>query len=383
MGPKGKSKGKGKAETNPAGKGRGSSKGKGKGKGKGKAEATPRVERYASDTPGYVWVAKSFRKKSLFATQSFEDSCNLSSFPGARLAELRTCSSLLGILECIIVEPAGKALVGAEAFATTGVIICLHGMPPSPAVLEEWGNAVTAAGWLELSCSVVIPNVQMSASLQLEDFEAIVDAALKLANFDRCVIVGKSWGAQRAVEIATMGKFSGKGKVEGVILVAPSSPAPEMCQELAVPAMVLWARDDEVSAFEDHTAWMEALDDRLAPTTFLQCPSGGHRLDLLMKDHLEQQAVRNFTTAALLCGEMQEDEGMIVRSMSERERRLSGELPLHLQQSSDEEDDESDADAEQDADREDEAVQYQAQRRSIKTMDIMSWMQAGMHTAAE
>jgi len=178
-----------------------------------------------------------------------------------------------------------------------------------------------------------------------------------------------------------MGKFNDKGKVEGVILVAPSSPAPEMSHELAVPAMVLWASDDEVSAFEDHTAWMEALDNRLAPTTFLQPHCGGHRLDLLMKGNLEKQAVRNFTTAALLCGEMQEDDGVIVRTMSERERRLSGELPSHLQQSSDEEDDESEA--EQDANREAEAVEYQAQRRSIKTMDIMSWMQAGMHTAAE
>merc|ERR1719235_1119337 len=178
-------------------------------------------------------------------------------------------------------------------------------MPPSKEVLEEWTKAAALCGWSELSCTVIIPNVQMSASLQLQDYEAIVDAALDLAGFNRCILVGKAWGAQRAVEIATGATLA--GKVEGVILVAPSSPAPDMCQDLPVPAMLVWARDDEVSSFDDSNAWTQALDDRVAPTTILKCAEGGHRFDRVVGDKLEAQAVRNFTAAALLIGELEEE----------------------------------------------------------------------------
>jgi len=361
-----------------SGKGRGTSKGKGKGKAK-----TPS---YASDTPGYRWVEKvkdnsAFRRASLFATQSCE-SGDLSMFPGnTRVTQLQTDSAMLGVLECVLVEPAQKQLIG-KAFDSTGVIICLHGMPPSQSLLGEWGRAITAAGWTDLSCTVVIPNVQMSSALQLEDYEAIVDASLKLADFSRCLIVGKAWGAQRAVEIATLGTLG--GKVEGVILVAPSSPAPEICCDLAVPALVVWASDDDVSSFEDSTAWKEALDDRCAPTSFLKCNSGGHRLDLMLADRLSAQAVRNFTAGALLVGELEddaEDDGVVAnKKKSEREQRLSVELPdfVHDDEDGDEDDSEGEEPEEQM-----QPVVSSKERKSIKSMDIMNWMQAGMTTAAE
>lgn len=362
---KGKSRGKGKGRDPEA------RRGKGKGKSKGKAK----VERFASDTPGYVWVQKSFRRLSLFATDSLQDNCDLEAFPGdARVEMLRTDSELLGLLECIIVEPRSKKLIPQD-FVTTGVIICMHGMPASKSIMEEWGAAIKAAGWMDLSCSVVIPNVQMSAALQLRDFEAIVDAALELANFTRCLLVGKFWGALRAIEIATQGTLG--GKVEGLILVAPSSPAPIMCNDLDVPALLVWASDDDVSSFDENSIWKEALDDRCAPTTFLPCDSGGHNFGRMLKDPLAAQAVRNFTAASLLIGELEEaidDSGAMRPTKSERERKLSNEIPRFLQ------------DAENGKDEEPSVVGMltsQAKRKSNKAFGLMSWMQAGMQTAAE
>merc|ERR1719428_1584558 len=106
---------------------------------------------------------------------------------------------------------------------------------------------------------------------------------------------------------------------------------------------MVWAFDDEVSAFNESEAWMEALDDRCAPSTFLKCSEGGHRLDRMLKGKLEAQAVRNFTAAAFLVGELEEaasaaeeaGEMSMGKAMSMREERLNSEMPRFLQEDDD------------------------------------------------
>lgn len=268
------------------------------------------------------------RRLSRFTTQSFEEVSDVVRQLGGYSATLNMRSQVLGSLECIVIEPIGKQL-GRARFVTTGVVICLHGMPPSHEVVQEWAQVLKLTKWLDLGISVAIPNLQMSAALQQEDLEAVVEATLELMNFHRCIIAGKFWGAQRAVELAASERLI--GKVDGLILVAPSSPAPSACSRLDVPVLLCWARDDDTACFEEAEVWIKALDDRCAPSMLLDVPSGGHRFDRILQCRDAQAASRRFTIATLMMATLEHANEESECKRSQRIMRLSRDLPEFLQ----------------------------------------------------
>lgn len=281
-----------------------------------------------------------------------------------RKEELATGSELLGSVECVVLEPIGKKLAPRD-FVTTGVVICLQGMLSSPESLDEWADVAKSAGWLDMGNTVVIPNLQMSPSLQTEDIATVVWAAMEFAHFDRCIIVGKDEGAQWAVGVAC--ELSVRANVAGVVLVGPSSPPCEACAELEAPAMIIWARDDDVSSIDGLGDWCDALDERCAPTSVKECAEGGHRVDAVLKKSNEgiAEALRTFTATALLIADMDaasaagQDDGdssplPSKLKVDERINRLSSELP--------------------------DAVGGGSRRSS---RELASWIQAGMTTASE
>merc|ERR1719356_811744 len=133
----------------------------------------------------------------------------------------------------------GKRL-GSKEYVSTGVAICFDGLPPTEDAVRQWCQAVAASGWVDIGVSVAIPNVQMSSALQRVDLEAVVDAVFTTVGFNKCILLGKGWGAQRVVEIAA-GESSVADCVEGIILVGPSSPVPSECVNIDVPVLLLWA----------------------------------------------------------------------------------------------------------------------------------------------
>jgi len=303
--------------------------------------------------------------------------------------------------------------LAGDNYVTTGVVICLQGMPPSADSLDEWCTASQRVGWLDLGISVVVPNLQMSPSLQRVDLVAVVNAALKVAGFDRCMIVGKDWGAQIAVELAS--DMALGGNVVGVVLVGPSSPPTVDCNKLEVPACLLWAHDDDVTPFGDLEGWLDALDNRCAPTTVQECDTGGHRIDSILDKSNEGVAkfLHNFTVTSLLIADLaesqaqqkeaaapidpkgeqdghkamegtaaeddedrEEEEPRRVPSkekVSERISRLSAELPPFLAERVGQND--------QEPDKSGAAEQHNQKRRLSR--ELPNWIQSGMTTSSE
>lgn len=323
------------------------------------------------------------KRASCLSSQSFQESTG-AMLPGGQLVTLDTKSELLGPLECILAEPFGKRLKPDE-YVATGLMICLHGHSPSPEIMEEWAGVTRDARWLDLGVSVALPNLEMTSSLTVSDLECLVEAILDLVSLGTCILVGKAWGALRAVEVAASERLS--GKVEGLILVAPSSPAPMEAQDLDVPVLVVWAKDDDTESFDDSTAWMEALDGRCAPTTLQASPVGGHNFYKMLQNTDMLAAVRNFTVTCLLLAEM-ERTAVSTRSgeATARSRRLSSELPGFLEEVADKV---GDGDDEQEEVKEDPAApesrEVTAARSKAKRMSniLPQWIQAGMPTAAE
>jgi len=219
--------------------------------------------------------------------------------------------------------------VAPQAFVSTGLVVCLQGMPSSTESVEEWCKAAVCAGWLDLGASVALPNLQMSSALGTEDFEAALSGALEKAGFARCILVGKDWGGVIAVELASRSKLA--SQIEALVLVGPNTPAPATASEVACPVLLLWARDDEISPFEDAEEWMEALDGRCMPTTMKECQTGGHEFDKIVGTGGASEAVKSFTVSAFVLSELEEEgeeqEGGS-RPSEAAERRLTQDSDL-------------------------------------------------------
>lgn len=278
----------------------------------------------------------------MFQTTSFQDFDAAGCLKSCRIVEIMSGGEQPEPFECILFEPPGKT-IDPRGYVTTGLVVCLHGMPPSNESLQEWGKAVELAGWLDLGVSVAVPNVQMSASLQVGDFDSMVDNICAAVGFDRCLVVGKGWGAQRAAELAMVDAL--ERKVDGIVLVAPTSPSPspEDCAHIRVPALLVWAQDDEVCPFADSGEWIKALDRRAGPTSFVESGKGGHALDgILEADDAAAAALRNFTVSVFLIGHLEEavdaaegagaaaDAGAADPMVAQRAVRLSTALPDFL-----------------------------------------------------
>lgn len=220
---------------------------------------------------------------------------------GARVFTVHTGCSLLGDLECVLIEPPGKHLAPKE-FVSTGLVVCLQGLPASPSSMREWHRSANLTRWLDLGVSVALPNLQMNAALTLEDIEVVMRGVLQSTGFETCVLVGKDWGGVLAVNLAT--RSSVAEQVVGIILLGPNSPAPDDSSDLAVPVFLLWAEDDDISHFEESEHWVHSLDERTMPTTFWQCQTGGHRFDQVLESEGVAEATKKFTVSAFLIDDL-------------------------------------------------------------------------------
>lgn len=385
--------------------GAGGSNGKGKSKGKGRSR-------------GYRWVPKQelspARKNSILTTRSFADIGDIGGgfdgvleSVGGRLAHLKSGSALLDPLECLFIEPPGKRL-DPKGYLTTGMVIWLDGMPPTAEALEECCQVVESAGWLDLGVSVAIPNVQMSSALEVTDLEAVVSAVCDAVGFNHCLLLGKGWGAQRAVELATGSNVS--DCVEGLILAGPSSPAPASCCDVDVPVLVLWAQDDDLSPFEEHEAWLEGLVEGSGPTSFQVTEEGGHRVDRILACEGLSETVRNFTASTLLISHLAQEELFEEQALSDSEEEeeeedreaaaangaenpramnrrrsdmLAAKLPPFLRQDAACAGINDDGEACQEAEHVRSGMDAERRIRKKLSMELPQWIQAGLPTAAE
>ncbi len=192
------------------------------------------------------------------------------------------------IIDCRFLYPKR----GVQSIA---VLICLHGMAPSDEVLKEWSDVAEHAGLLSLGVTVAVPTVQMTSVLEADDFLRIVDAILNKVNTNECLLLGKGWGGPRAVDFA----LEYPEKLCGLILSSPSAPAPQLTEDLEVPALLLWAKDDDVVPFEESQDYLEALDVCECPNFVHVSESGGHSFDRIILDRKALQSVQKFVNHCL------------------------------------------------------------------------------------
>merc|ERR1712241_717220 len=135
------------------------------------------------------------------------------------------------------------------------------------------------AGWRDLGLTVVLPNLQMSAALQQDDLEAVLEAILELVCFHRCLLVGKRWGAQWAAVLAASERLA--SKVAGLMLMPGSLPVPQACSQLEVPVLLACTQDEVPlsQSPEEVDLWIRALDERCAPTMLEAVGVEDHRFD--------------------------------------------------------------------------------------------------------
>lgn len=337
-----------------------------------RSRASTREDNLADPQP--LRSRASTRRSSAFAAEPLTgvgDSCKEL---GGRIVTLETGSSLLGSLECVLVEPAGKQLARDE-FVSAGLVVCLQSMLLEAEVLDEWCRAIHSIGWLDDGASVIIPNLQMSSALGPDDIEKVVNGALELAGFKSCLLVGKDWGAVRAVETATEGSVV--DQITGIILFGPTSPPPLSCHKLDVPTLLVWAEDDDISPFEDHSCWLEVLDDHCV--SFF-CSSGAHKLDKIIENEGMDKEIRKFTTAAFLIEEVgnAEADDALDRKPSARFERLSVSLPAFLLNNPEQLMRPSEEDSEEG--RKAAVAMSPAHRLAL---DLPQWISAGMVSSAE
>lgn len=361
-----------------------------RGKGGGKSKGAKGGTRWRPKFPQPTIAANTQGRPSLFTTGSFTGlSCeDRMKSVGGRICALDTGEALLGEVECIVIEPQGKQLAPQD-YNTTGVVICFDGMAPSSSTLCEWCAATEAVGWLDLGVTVVLPNVQMSAALQLSDLEAVVKASLRAASFESCLLVGKGWGAERVVGLAIGGGVA--DVIEGVMVIAPSSEPPLNCADLEIPALLLWSKDDDLVSFSQSEAWVEALDNRCAPTTFKDVETGGHQVDKMLHSAGVAQAARDFTVATFLLADLDEvadekslDLTPVSRSNSQRFSRLSLELPSFLRECGERVETPTTGTPDVGSTAPAEPALTPAQKTMQRlTVELPHWIQAGLTSASE
>lgn len=241
---------------------------------------------------------------------------------------------------CVLVEPMGKILSPHE-YVSTGVVLCVLGAESAQDAAQEWGLVLKQTRWLDAGLSVALPDLQPGCGMERENLEAAVQIVLSLVGVSRCLLVGKGWGAELALEVAASGRLG--AELAGVMLVAPGSLVESACGRLTTPSLLLWAQDDEVSPHKEARSWAEAMSRWPAPTCLKEADSGGHDLAKVLEGTASlSQALMYFCSTALLIAElqrlaarMQEEEGAVDEvegegRLPERAVRLADELPSYL-----------------------------------------------------
>lgn len=262
---------------------------------------------------------------------SFQDAHDFAKQLGGRLVRYQTGIDGCDPVECVLVEPMGKILSPSE-YVTTGLVVSLHGEQHTPEVLEEWGEVLRQTKWLDSGMSFAMPNVSMLGDP--EDVGAVVAVLLKQVGYSHCVLAGRGWGAQAAIEMAGSRLAE---RVDGVVLVGPSSPVPSVCSQLECPILLLWAQDDQVSPYSEIRDWCEVFEDRRGPSLVKDAEKGGHNISEVIKESESAEPVLNFTIASMLIGCLLQalDAAEAGRTpmeelLTDRAVRLCDELPHFL-----------------------------------------------------
>eukprot|EP00929_Paragymnodinium_shiwhaense_P007260 TRINITY_DN111196_c0_g1_i1.p1 TRINITY_DN111196_c0_g1~~TRINITY_DN111196_c0_g1_i1.p1 ORF type:complete len:505 (-),score=138.50 TRINITY_DN111196_c0_g1_i1:46-1560(-) len=237
--------------------------------------------------------------------------------------------------ECVLVEPMGKILSPHE-YVSTGVVVCCLGAENPEELQEEWLQVLKQTRWLDAGLSVAIPDLQPGFGQEQEHLQAAITTVLKLVGVKRCILVGKGYGAEVAMDfIAAAGPA--RYSVAGLVLVAPGQLMEAAEGRLDMPTMLLWAQDDEEESFREARSWCEAMMRWRAPTCFKEVASGGHSIaGMFQSGEQLPQAMLHFASTTLLLAELRSlasymDEGEDeIGGLPDSLVRLCDELPAYL-----------------------------------------------------
>lgn len=120
--------------------------------------------------------------------------------------------SMMGVFESFVFESPFES--------RRGVCIAFHGEDPcSESVPEEWSLIGKHSGLLEEGYDLIVINVGQ----ETRDYVDIFLKVRKLKEQMPCILMGKKWGANAAIEIACLHK----DLVNGVIVLSPDSKPAE------------------------------------------------------------------------------------------------------------------------------------------------------------
>jgi len=261
--------------------------------------------------------------------KSFEEARDWAKQLGGRLMHIPTGMDDIESIDCAVVEPMGKILSPTE-YVSTGLVLCLDGAEHETETLEEWGEVLKATKFLDAGLSFALPNVSNFA--YVDDLEKAVDAILKHLGSTSCILMGKGWGAKIATEMAGRSRLG--EKIDGIVLIAPESPAPDECSNIEVPVMLVWAEDDEESPFSEIYQWNGMFKELSAPTFIKDLATGGHSVPKLLKQGDVAGQVLHFVVSALLmmllCQAVEKVRGSDPIRLDDHIARLCDELPNFL-----------------------------------------------------
>merc|ERR1712110_383392 len=93
----------------------------------------------------------------------------------------------------------GKIL-SPDDFVSAGLVVCVFGCLPPEEYEDEVVAILKESKWLDAGLSVAFPNLDAGCGQERQNLEAAVEQILNVVGVQRCVLVGKEWGAHICVE---------------------------------------------------------------------------------------------------------------------------------------------------------------------------------------
>eukprot|EP00397_Hematodinium_sp_SG-2012_P041663 GEMP01045939.1.p1 GENE.GEMP01045939.1~~GEMP01045939.1.p1 ORF type:complete len:465 (+),score=108.33 GEMP01045939.1:76-1470(+) len=261
QGAKGKNQRKGKGAK---GKGRGKgAKGKGKG---AKGKSNKWQVRGADDV--FTPLEHLLRKSSLPTTGPLDLFPGLSTYDNCVAEKHTTRNAELGPIEVLVFEP--TEMRERKKKMTNNLVICFDGMKVTKGHMAEWTETCKLAKLVFLGCTVMLPNIQMSAGINRDDVAAVMRTLLRSRKTNSCVLIDKLWG----VRVVTQHALDFPRQVRGLQLWSPVGAPPPETQKLKMPALLISAQDDVVLQDWEFNEFSDALNGRSAKTTILRPEMG-------------------------------------------------------------------------------------------------------------
>jgi len=199
--------------------------------------------------------------------------------------------------DCVLVEPMGKVLSPSD-YVSAGLVVCIFGCLPPEESEDEVVAILKESKWLDSGLSVCFPDLQAHCGFPRQNLEKAISTTLTVVGVETCVLVGKEWGGHICVETLSAGNV--KNCVSSCILIAPGELIEQANERIGIPALLVWARDDEVSDFREARAWVEALHGWRSPCYAKEVKKGGHDLKELLDDGSVANAMSRFAIVTLV-----------------------------------------------------------------------------------